>query len=230
MAICCILASNRCKSTVLDLSRLIIAHAPESYAEPEFTTRFFNALFEGAEWSQPWTPLPLPKFRETNILLLFRALANAFKDDSTIGDGAWIKLVCFAILVWSCGLRADGFALTNATLFLQIFEKIQQAPYAAFTKPQTRMTLSTIYFKCAYDHCLLCHSSDPILCSMSCRGVREQLDPGLRSALLALVLSVWHFESWTCRYHRSLEICRYSKMRPKMRRRLTALLLHLGTS
>ncbi|CAL1705580.1 unnamed protein product [Somion occarium] len=135
---------------VLDLSRLIIAHAPESYAEPEFTTRFFNALFEGAEWSQPWTPLPLPKFRETNILLLFRALANAFKDDSTIGDGAWIKL---------------------------IFEKIQQAPYAAFTKPQTRMTLSTIYF------------------NMSCRGVREQLDPGLRSALLALVLSVLQNET-----------------------------------
>lgn len=79
----------------LDLTRLVIAYAPESYANgSELTSRFFAALFDGAEWADPWSPLPLPKFRETNILLLLRALANAFKDDTTVGDGAWIKLVC----------------------------------------------------------------------------------------------------------------------------------------
>ena len=63
------------------------------------TSRFFAALFDGAEWADPWNPLPLPKFRETNILLLLRALANAFKEDTTIGDGAWVKLVCLHLVL-----------------------------------------------------------------------------------------------------------------------------------
>ncbi|KAI0075270.1 phospholipase A-2-activating protein [Panus rudis PR-1116 ss-1] len=102
---------------VLDLARLIIAYAPQSYADPGLRDRFFNSLFDGAEWSQPWT-LPLAKYRESNIQFLLRALANTFQDKTPLGNGSWVKV---------------------------ILQKLREAPYSALNKTH-RMALSTILF------------------------------------------------------------------------------------
>ncbi|KAF8891244.1 phospholipase A-2-activating protein [Infundibulicybe gibba] len=102
---------------IVDLSRLLTGFCIEAFERPDLKGRFLEALFKASDWSSSWTP-PLPKPRETNILLLFRTLANIFQDGLRIGDGAWIR---------------------------QIFEALGQVPYASLNKTQ-RVALATILF------------------------------------------------------------------------------------
>lgn len=74
----------------MDLARLVVGHCPEAYSDATVKKRFIAALFQGAGWADPWST-PLPKPRETNILLLLRALSNAFQTSTTVGDGAWVQ-------------------------------------------------------------------------------------------------------------------------------------------
>jgi len=60
--------------------------------------RFFEALLKAANWTAPWTT-PLPKYRETNVLLLLRTVANMFQDGSPIGEGTWVRDVGFRFLL-----------------------------------------------------------------------------------------------------------------------------------
>lgn len=76
--------------TVMDLSRLVLAFCPTAYVDPALRSRFFAALFKGAGWNEPWST-PLPKPRETNLLFLFRSLANVFQDGTTLADGPWVQ-------------------------------------------------------------------------------------------------------------------------------------------
>ena len=79
---------------VIDLARLISAFAPAAYGEPGQGLSFFNALLDAGEWSEPWT-LPLPKSRETNILLALRGIANGFQvPDSQASTLDWAQAVC----------------------------------------------------------------------------------------------------------------------------------------
>ncbi|KAM5530207.1 hypothetical protein V8D89_016121 [Ganoderma adspersum] len=75
---------------LMDLSRLVSAFCPTAYADAALRARFVTALYTGAHWNEPWTS-PLPKPRETNLLFLFRSLANIFQDDVILGDGTWIQ-------------------------------------------------------------------------------------------------------------------------------------------
>ncbi|RPD66480.1 phospholipase A-2-activating protein [Lentinus tigrinus ALCF2SS1-7] len=77
---------------LMDLSRLVLAFCPTAYVDPPLRARFFAALFKGAGWNEPWST-PLPKSRETNLLFLFRSLANVFQDGTTLSDGAWVQEV-----------------------------------------------------------------------------------------------------------------------------------------
>ena len=79
-------------SSVIDLSRLVTGYYPDSLASPELKERFFEALFKASEWTGSWS-LPLSKAKETNILLLFRTLANAFQEGTTVSDKAWVEQV-----------------------------------------------------------------------------------------------------------------------------------------
>lgn len=78
---------------VMDLSRLVLAFCPTAYSDPTLRSKFFTAVFNGASWNEPWTS-PLPKPRETNLLFLFRSLANVFQDGTVLTDGAWVQEVC----------------------------------------------------------------------------------------------------------------------------------------
>ncbi|KAG5643225.1 hypothetical protein DXG03_001309 [Asterophora parasitica] len=100
---------------VIDLSRLLTGFSPEAFEAPGLKERFFEALFKASEWDSSWS-LPLPKPRETNILLLFRTLANVFQEKTSAGS-------------WSG----------------KVFEALAQAPYASLNKTQ-RVALATIYF------------------------------------------------------------------------------------
>ncbi|EJF66161.1 phospholipase A-2-activating protein [Dichomitus squalens LYAD-421 SS1] len=75
---------------LMDLSRLVLAFCPTAYADAALRARFVAALFGGAQWSDPWVS-PLPKPRETNLLFLFRSLANIFQDGVVLGDGVWVQ-------------------------------------------------------------------------------------------------------------------------------------------
>lgn len=78
--------------SVVDLSRLLTGFCPEAFNSPGLRERFFEALFKASEWEVSWE-LPLSKPRETNILLLFRTLANVFQENIS-SEGTWIGKVC----------------------------------------------------------------------------------------------------------------------------------------
>lgn len=82
---------------VVDLLRLLIAYSPNTFEAPVTSQKVIDALFEASEWkSTPW-PSPLPKHRETNVLLTLRALANLFQVSSqwkVVGTGPWVPSVC----------------------------------------------------------------------------------------------------------------------------------------
>lgn len=128
--------------TVIDLSRLLTGYCPDAFSTPGLRDRFFEALFKASEWTASWT-VPLSKAKETNILLLFRTLANAFQEGTPIGDGTWVGQV-------NSYLRLYIYISTlySLTLF-QVFEALSQAPYASLTKAQ-RVALATILFKSVY--------------------------------------------------------------------------------
>ncbi|THG97700.1 hypothetical protein EW026_g4355 [Hermanssonia centrifuga] len=100
------------------------------------------------EWNEPWSS-PLPKSRDTNVLLLLRGLANAFQDDTTLDNGAWAG---------------------------HILKKLGEAPYTVLSKNQ-RVALGTILF------------------NLSCVGLRENLDSGLRTLHVTLILSILQAET-----------------------------------
>ncbi|KAG6833074.1 hypothetical protein H0H87_011819 [Tephrocybe sp. NHM501043] len=101
---------------VIDLSRLLTGFAPEAFDTSGVKEKFIEALFTASEWNASWSP-PLPKPRETNILLLFRTLANVFQDKISL-DGTWSN---------------------------KVFEALSQAPYSSLNKNQ-RVALATILF------------------------------------------------------------------------------------
>jgi phospholipase A-2-activating protein len=78
-------------STVIDLSRLLAGFCHSAFATIGLKDRFFEALFKASEWNTSWA-LPLPKHRETNILLLFRTVANIFQEETSL-DGTWVGRV-----------------------------------------------------------------------------------------------------------------------------------------
>jgi phospholipase A-2-activating protein len=77
---------------VVDLARLVIGYCPDAYSEPSYRPQFFRSLFDAADWTDSWRP-PLPKQQNMNILLLMRGLANAFQDNTSLGDGVWAREV-----------------------------------------------------------------------------------------------------------------------------------------
>ncbi|KAI0748494.1 phospholipase A-2-activating protein [Daedaleopsis nitida] len=105
---------------LMDLSRLVLAFCPTAYADPALRSRFFTAVFNGAGWDEPWTS-PLPKPRETNLLFLFRSLANVFQDGTALADGAWVQ---------------------------EVLDTLGGAPYAVLTN-SLRVSLATIMFNIA---------------------------------------------------------------------------------
>ncbi|KAF8643795.1 hypothetical protein AX16_008814 [Volvariella volvacea WC 439] len=78
---------------VIDLGRLLAGFSPDVLRDTALKTRFLASLFAAAEWTEPWTS-SLPKPRETNILLVFRTLANLFQEGSEKLDLSWIDVVC----------------------------------------------------------------------------------------------------------------------------------------
>jgi phospholipase A-2-activating protein len=101
---------------VIDLSRLLLGFCPEAFSADGLKDRFADALFRAADWSASWA-LPLPKPRETNMLLLLRTLCNAFQEDGQT-DPVWLT---------------------------KVLQTLAQAPYAALNKTQ-RVALATIVF------------------------------------------------------------------------------------
>ncbi|KAJ7578487.1 phospholipase A-2-activating protein [Mycena floridula] len=76
---------------VIDLGRLLTAYSPSLFADDDLRQRFFRSLFKAAEFQTPWET-PLPKARDTNILLVLKALANVFQD-GYISNPGWLAQI-----------------------------------------------------------------------------------------------------------------------------------------
>ncbi|KAF8759643.1 PFU (PLAA family ubiquitin binding) [Rhizoctonia solani] len=95
----------------------LIAYSPNTFEAPQTSQKLIDALFEASEWkSEPW-PSPLPKHRETNVLLTLRALSNLFQvgPHKVVGTGPWL------------------------------FTTLAAGPYSVLTKTQ-KVALATIAF------------------------------------------------------------------------------------
>lgn len=76
---------------MFDLCRLFVGFSPEAFSTPGLKERFFETVFKASKWAAPWSS-PLPKARETNILLVLRTLANAVREDTKLID-PWLGQV-----------------------------------------------------------------------------------------------------------------------------------------
>ncbi|KAF5358106.1 hypothetical protein D9756_001377 [Leucocoprinus leucothites] len=101
---------------VIDLCRLLAGFSLDAFSGVGQLERFVETLFKAAEWTAPWSS-PLPKARETNILLVLRTLANVIQDQTQL----------------------------RATWCSQIFDALGQVPYTLLIKTQ-RVAFSTILF------------------------------------------------------------------------------------
>ena len=104
-------------SIVIDLARLISGFCPSSYSSPDVAGPFFAAILKAAEWESEWET-PLPKHRETNVLLALRALANAFQEDTTLSDADcdWVAAVLMELSGAPYGTLAKNHRVALATL------------------------------------------------------------------------------------------------------------------
>jgi len=100
---------------VMDLVRLIVAYCPDPLNEPALRQLFMQALLRASDWDENWTS-PMSKAKERNLVLLFRATANAFQEKTRVGDNPWV---------------------------LNIFIQLKKAPYELFT-PTQRIVGATI--------------------------------------------------------------------------------------
>lgn len=149
---------------VVDLLRLLIAYSPNTFEAPQTSQKLIDTLFEASEWKTlPW-PYPLPKHRETNVLLTLRALSNLFQVSShkVVGTGPWVP---------------------------GLFTTLGAGPYTEFTKTQ-KIALATIAFN--YSVVELVGKIDPsaapshaALVTMILNNEREDNETGYR-ALVAL--------------------------------------------
>jgi len=99
---------------VIDLARLLSGFC----ADLIDNSTFFDALFRAAELSIDNGTSSSSKAKETNVLLVLRTVANAFREGTKIGDGVWVD---------------------------KIFGILGGPPYEKFTKGQ-RLALSTVLF------------------------------------------------------------------------------------
>ena len=76
--------------TVIDLARLICGFCHGAYADATIGRNFFRALLHAAEWQEPWET-PLPKLRDTNVLLVLRAIANSLQEATPVGGDVWFN-------------------------------------------------------------------------------------------------------------------------------------------
>ncbi|KAJ2927584.1 hypothetical protein H1R20_g9510, partial [Candolleomyces eurysporus] len=106
---------------VIDLGRLLLGFSPGVFSTSQVKEKFIEALFKASEWDVPWTS-PLPKARETNILLLFRSLANAFQEGTKL-DNTWL---------------------------VKLFESLGHAPYTLLNKNQRVLSSETTDSEAAY--------------------------------------------------------------------------------
>lgn len=99
----------------------MIGNCPDAYADPESASQFLSSVLWAAEWDTPWGDgsAPLPKYRETNVLLALRALANAFQETTAVSAGTCIG---------------------------SVLREVANAPYAVLVRNH-RVALATLLFK-----------------------------------------------------------------------------------
>jgi len=74
---------------VMDVARLLSGFCPYYYADPSRATVFFRALLVAADWSDPWET-PIPKPRDTNVLLTLRTFANMLQESTASNSLDWL--------------------------------------------------------------------------------------------------------------------------------------------
>lgn len=150
---------------LLDLSRLLFAYSPSTFSDVSFLDRFTSGLFTASDSDSG-------KAKETNILLLLRAMANALHTGLTAAHNSWLT---------------------------QVLQQVEKLNYADLNKNQRTAYASVLFnFSCALvsglktnEQAFTYHLS-MLLEAIS--GERVDSEPGYRS-LVALGNTVYSKQS-----------------------------------
>ncbi|KIK31055.1 hypothetical protein PISMIDRAFT_26052 [Pisolithus microcarpus 441] len=83
---------------VLDLCRLIMAYPLNAPLTPSSREKLFDSLFKACDWTSVITgEKAMPKTQETNVLLLFRTIANSLQEETPENGARWITQVFTAL-------------------------------------------------------------------------------------------------------------------------------------
>lgn len=94
---------------VLDVCRLIMAYPLHAPLTPSSREKLFDSLFKACDWTAVITgEKAMTKSQETNVLLLFRTIANSLQEETPENGALWITQV-FTTLA-----RAPQLLLTKA--------------------------------------------------------------------------------------------------------------------
>ncbi|KAJ7706978.1 WD40-repeat-containing domain protein [Mycena rosella] len=104
---------------VLDLTRLIVAYCPEVVKPPGLKERLFEALLKAANWQTPWAKSP-SKPAEMNLMLVFRALANAAQEGSGAADEPWLGQVLSVVSAATYSTLTASQRKPLATMLLNV--------------------------------------------------------------------------------------------------------------
>jgi hypothetical protein len=89
---------------VIDLLRLVLASNPAAYKSTGDKNAVVDVLFGTIENDTPWET-PLPKPRETNLLLVLRTIANMFQTASGPVPAPWTSKVSSKLTFATFGSR-----------------------------------------------------------------------------------------------------------------------------
>jgi phospholipase A-2-activating protein len=85
---------------VIDLLRLVLANNPSAFKSVSSKDAVLSTLLKAIDVNAPWDA-PLPKPRDTNLLLVLRTLANMFQAPSGLVPAPWTSTVSIFCDVWT---------------------------------------------------------------------------------------------------------------------------------
>ncbi|THH03422.1 hypothetical protein EW145_g6267 [Phellinidium pouzarii] len=128
---------------VIDLARLVSGYCPSAYADSAVAEQFFTSLLKAAEWDAPWET-PIPKSRETNILLALRAVANALQEGTQPSTVDWVSLLLRDISTAPYDVLMKNHRVTLATSLFNLSCVRLKGPIPSTVSDQYLALLSTI--------------------------------------------------------------------------------------
>lgn len=128
---------------LIDVLRLVLASNPTAFKATTDKSAVVNALFVTIEKDAPWET-PLPKPRETNLLLVLRTVANMFQAASGPVPDSWTSSLFTELQRIPSTVWTKAHLLALATLLLNYSSVIHRAANASQDQEKHLALIETV--------------------------------------------------------------------------------------